>query len=142
MKRFIGLLLMLAVSSAWSSGAYAASFKVIVNDSVKARSLSKKTVSDYFLKKAKKWTDGTAVVPVDQIESSAVRDQFSRAVHGKPPAAIKSYWNQQIFSGRDVPPVEKKSDAEVLAYVKANPGAIGYVADTTETDGVRVVTLE
>jgi len=138
MKRIIALLLMLAMSS----GAYAASFKLIVNDSVKARSLSKKTVSDYFLKKAKKWADGTTVVPVDQIESSEVRDQFSRAVHGKPAAAIKSYWTQQIFSGRDVPPVEKKSDAEVIAFVKSNPGAIGYVADTTATDGVRVVTLE
>jgi ABC-type phosphate transport system substrate-binding protein len=138
MKRVIGLLLALAMSS----GAYAASFKVVVNDSVKARSLSKTVASDYFLKKAKKWDDGSAVVPVDQIESSAVREQFSRAVHGKPTSAIKSYWTQQIFSGRDVPPVEKKSDAEVLAYVKANPGAIGYVADTTDTDGLRVVTVE
>ena len=56
-------------------------------------------------------------------------------------AAVKSYWNQQIFSGRDVPPVEKKSDAEVLTFVRSTPGAIGYVSDAAAVDGVRVVTV-
>ena len=66
---------------------------------------------------------------------------FSKSIHGKTAAAVKSYWNQQIFSGREVPPVEKKSDAEVLSFVRSTPGAIGYVSDTASTDGVRVVTI-
>ena len=138
MKRVLGLLLLLLLAA---TGASAAPFKVIVHESVKVQSLPKKTVSDFFLKKATKWEGGAAVVPVDQLESSAVRDAFSRAVHGKPAAAIKSYWTQQIFSGRDVPPVEKKSDAEVIAFVKANPGAIGYVSESASADGVRVLTV-
>ena len=137
MKRVLGLLLLLTAAT----GVAAAPFKVIVHESVKVQSLPKKTVSDFFLKKATKWEGGAAVVPVDQLESSAVRDAFSRAVHGKPAAAIKSYWTQQIFSGRDVPPVEKKSDAEVIAFVKANPGAIGYVSESASADGVRVLTV-
>jgi len=137
MKRFLGVLLLLLATT----GVSAASFKVIVHESVKVQSLPKKTVSDYFLKKAKRWDDNASVVPVDEIESSGVRDAFSRAIHGKPTAAIKSYWTQQIFSGRDVPPVEKKSDAEVLAFVKANPGAIGYVSDSANVDGVRVLSV-
>jgi len=138
MKKIVGLLLVLSLSSA----AHAASYKLIVNDSVKVRSLSKKTVSDSFLKKVRKWEDGAAIVPVDQLEASDVRDAFSRAIHGKPATAIKSYWNQQIFSGRDVPPVEKKSDAEVVAFVRSNAGAIGYVSDGADVTGVRVVTVE
>jgi hypothetical protein len=43
-------------------------------------------------------------------------------------SAVESYWQQAIFSGRSVPPLEKASDAEVLAFVRANPGAVGYVS--------------
>jgi ABC-type phosphate transport system substrate-binding protein len=138
MKRLLAMMLLLIASGA----AHAASFKVIVNESVNVRALPKKSVSDLFLKKSVKWEGGQPVVVVDQIEASQVRDAFSRSVHGKPAAAIKSYWTQQIFSGRAVPPVEKKTDADVLAFVRANAGAIGYVADTTATDGVRVLEVK
>lgn len=121
--------------------AQAASYKVIVNNSVSVNSLSKKAASDLFLKKTTKWESGTPVMPVDQLDSSSAREGFSKAVHGKTAAAVKSYWNQQIFSGRDVPPVEKKSDAEVLSFVRSNPGAIGYVSEAASVEGVRVVTV-
>ena|ERR1700741_444185 len=119
----------------------AASAKVIVNNSVSITSLSKKAASDLFLKKTTKWSDGTAVLPVDLVDTSSTRESLSKSVHGKTTAAVKSYWNQQIFSGRDVPPVEKKSDAEVLAFVRSTPGAIGYVSEAASTEGVRVVTI-
>ncbi len=121
--------------------AHAAAYKIIVNNSVPVSSLSKKAASDLFLKKTTKWENGSAVMPVDQLDSSTAREGFSKAVHGKTAAAVKSYWNQQIFSGRDVPPVEKKSDAEVLAFVRSTAGAIGYVSDGASAEGVRVVTI-
>ena len=71
-----------------------------------------------------------------------VREAFSRHVHGKPARAIKQYWNQQIYAGRAVPPPELAGDAKVVAFVLANPGAIGYVsADATITD-VKLVTVD
>ena len=55
---------------------------------------------------------------------------------------IAEFWRQQIFSGRNVPPVEKASDAEVLDFVRGNPGAIGYVsASTSLAPDVKVVTV-
>ena len=131
----------LIAGTALAAPAQAASYKLIVNNSVPVSSLSKKAVSDLFLKKTIKWENGTAVMPVDQLDSSNAREGFSKDVHGKPAAAVKSYWNQQIFSGRDVPPVEKKSDAEVLSFVRSTPGAIGYVSEAASVDGVRVVTV-
>jgi len=132
---------LLAGTALITGSAQAASYKIIVNNSVPVTSLSKKAASDLFLKKTAKWENGTAVMPVDQLDSSGAREGFSKAVHGKPAAAVKSYWNQQIFSGRDVPPVEKKSDAEVLTFVRSTPGAIGYVSEAASVDGVRVVTV-
>jgi ABC-type phosphate transport system substrate-binding protein len=53
--------------------------------------------------------------------------------------AIVAAWQQEIFAGREIPPAEKPGDAAVIAFVKANPGAIGYVASFSPTEGVRVV---
>ena len=131
----------MVLAMAISAHAGAADFRVIVNSSAPATSLSRKAASDLFLKKTTKWDGGASVVPVDQLDSSGVRQAFSKSVHGKTAAAVKSYWNQQIFSGRDVPPVEKRSDAEVVSLVRSTPGAIGYVYETAATDGVRVVTI-
>jgi hypothetical protein len=114
MKRALAVLLLLVSTVA----AEAAQFKVIVNRSAKSDSLTKQQVSDLFLKKTTKWPDGTVVAAVDQPDSSAVREAFSKEIHGKPASAVKSYWNKQIFSGRDLPPLEKKTDAEVVAYVR------------------------
>ena len=125
----------------WTGAAEGAQFKVIANRAVKSDSLTRQQVSDLFLKKTTKWADGTAVAAVDLPDSSAVREAFSKEIHGRPASAVKSYWNKQIFSGRDLPPLEKKTDAEVVAYVRTTAGAIGYVAESAVTDGVSVVTV-
>ena len=127
--------------TAAASSAPAAGLKVIVNNAVQVDGLSKRETSDLFLKKTPRWTNGVAVVAIDQSDRSPVREEFSKTVHGKPAAAIKSYWQQQIFSGRDVPPVEKASDSEVVAAVRANPGAVGYVDGAADTAGVKVVPI-
>ena len=50
-----------------------------------------------------------------------------------------SFWQQQIFAGKDVPPDTKASDADVIAFVSATPGAIGYVSAGAAVAGVKVV---
>ena len=132
-----GLALLLVASTASAAG-----FKVVMNSAVHIDALPKKAVSDLFMKRTTKWSDGAAVVAVDQAESAAVRDEFSRTVHGKATAAVKSYWNQQIFSGREVPPVEKPGDAEVVKFVRSTPGAVGYVSEGAATEGLRVLQIE
>jgi len=107
-------------------------FQVIVNDANPISSLSAESVSRLFLKKATTWDDaswenGGKVLPVDRRSDSTVREQFTKEVHRRSVAAVKSYWQQMIFSGRDVPPPEKGSAGEVIEFVKSNPGAIGYI---------------
>ena len=79
-------------------------------------------------------------MPVDLSANSPVREAFSLAIHERDVNAVKSYWQRQIFSGRGVPPPEKASDSEVLAFVRANPGAVGYVSSGTAVgSGVKVL---
>src|SRR5881394_67528 len=92
--------LLLAASSVAAEG-----FKIIVNERNPRPSLSRAEVSEMLLKKRTHWSDGSAVVPVDQQRGSPARGALSMQVHGRTADAVKSYWQQQIFSGRDVPPV-------------------------------------
>ncbi|HSN16206.1 MAG TPA: hypothetical protein VLT61_16355 [Anaeromyxobacteraceae bacterium] len=139
-KRFCtrtGLLLalLLPVASA------AADYVVVVHASVPVTSLSRSEASRLFLRSSTLWPNGEHVKPVDLSKGSAARLAFTREVRGRSPGAIEQYWTQAVFSGRAIPPPEKRNDAEVLAYVRENPGAIGYVSAGAATDGVKRVAI-
>ena len=118
------------------------SYKVIVNNANPVDSISTRDLSRMFLRKLTRWSGELVVNPVDLNPDSTVREQFSTDVLGKPVFAVKAYWNRQIFSGAALPPPEKGNDAEVLTYVQANPGAIGYVSATAEVTNVKVIRID
>jgi ABC-type phosphate transport system substrate-binding protein len=122
--------------------AQAPGYVIVVNPANPVASLSRDEASKLFLKKTPRWSTGAEVVPVDLPEGSAVREAFTKSVLKKSVGAVKSYWQQQIFSGRGVPPTEKGSDAEVVSFVRSNPHAIGYVSATTPVgSSVKVVAV-
>ncbi len=116
-------------------------FRVVVNNANPVAIMSAEDVSDLLLKKSAAWEDGVAAEPVDQVASSPVREALSQAVHGRAVAAVKSYWQTQVFSGALAPPPEVADDAEVVSFVRSRRGGIGYVSAGAAVDGVRVVSL-
>jgi ABC-type phosphate transport system substrate-binding protein len=144
MRRTLTLLAAIAVAwlCAGTRNATAADFKIVVHASNPTANLSAAQLARLFLKKDTRWEGGEAVDPVDQSAKSTVRAAFSTDVHRKDVGSIKSYWQQQIFSGRGTPPPEMSSDAEVLAFVRSHAGAIGYVSSAAAVgEGVKVVKL-
>jgi ABC-type phosphate transport system substrate-binding protein len=137
MRRFLVIAMLLAAAAAPATPP----FLVVVNEANPIASLSYEELSELFLKKTSRWSDGNLVLPVDQAEESHIREKFNREVHRKSAAAVRAYWQQRIFSGRDVPPPEKRGDADVLAFVRNNPAGIGYVSGTTSTSGVKVLAV-
>lgn len=122
--------------------AQANAFRIVVNTANPVSSLTKSEASRLFLKKVTSWKDGKPVLVVDQPEVSPCRRSFTKEIHGREVASVKSYWQQMIFAGRAVPPTEKPSDHDVVSFVATNPLAIGYVSpNTTVGDGVKIVTL-
>ncbi len=100
--------------------------------------LSAAKVARMFLKKLKRWDHGDRVAPIDLDAKSPIRKDFTKAVHGKSVTAINSFWQRMIFSGRGVPPLEESSEEKILDFVRADPGAIGYVAAGTPLgDGLK-----
>ena len=103
-------------------------FRVVVHASNATRTIERSVLAEAFLKKTTRWGSGETIKPLDQRASSGVRRAFSLSVLNRSVAAIRSYWQQRIFSGRDVPPPELDSDESVIAYVERSPGAVGYVS--------------
>jgi len=137
------LFLVVALLCAATGRAQAQGFTVVVNAASPVSSVSKAELSNVFLKKSVKWASGAPAVPVDLEKSSKTRDAFTKAVHGRPLAMINAYWQDKIFTGKDAPPAERSSDADVLAFVRGNPNAVGYVAAGTELGaGVKAVTVQ
>jgi len=122
--------------------AAAASFKVVVNAGNSVASASSAQLTRIFLRQATVWPSGQGATPVDLVEGHPVRQDFSQGVLHRSVDAVRVFWQRQIFSGNAVPPAEKVSDDEVLAFVRANPGGVGYVAESTPLPaGVRVITV-
>jgi ABC-type phosphate transport system substrate-binding protein len=119
----------------------AADFVVVVNSSVPVTSLTRSEASRLFLRNSTQWPNGEHVKPVDLAKGSPVRVAFTKEILGRSPGAIEQYWTQAVFSGRAVPPPEKRTDNEILSYVRETPGAIGYVSAGAATEGVKRVAI-
>jgi len=107
-------------------------FVVIVNPSVVGVNVRRADLAAVFLRTAWRWGGGATAVPVDQSGTSAVRKAFSDSVLGMPVATALQYWQKQMFQANARrPPAVKGSDAEVIAFVAATEGAVGYVSKGT-----------
>jgi len=117
------------------------SFQVIVHADNPTPSMSRAEVSRLLLKKVSRWSFGTKppAHPVDQARGTAIREAFSLKIHKRKPSAVRSYWQQRIFSGRGVPPPEASSDTEVVEFVSGDVGAIGYVSKAAVLEGVKTL---
>jgi ABC-type phosphate transport system substrate-binding protein len=147
MKRMVlGLALALATPGLVpATEAAAPGYKVVVATTNPVAAIDRAELAKIFLRNVTRWKGGLEIAPVDQSARSAVRTEFTRDVLDKAGlgriSAVESYWQERIYTGRGLPPPVMASDAEVVAFVAANPGGIGYVKPSADTTGVKVVEL-
>jgi ABC-type phosphate transport system substrate-binding protein len=103
--------------------------------------MSKDLVRQAFLKQITRWQDDENIRPADLFAKSVTRRQFSEKILGRSVEAVKSYWQQRVFSGRDIPPPEFATEDAVVEYVKQHPGAIGYVSKGVDLSTTKVVSV-
>jgi len=119
----------------------ASNYQVIVHPNNSAVTLDRRFAEDAFLKKITVWPDGVVIRPVDLAASSPVRRRFTEDILNRSVEAMKGYWQQRIFSGRDVPPPELDTDDDVIAYVLKYEGAIGYVSGSANLRGAKALAV-
>lgn len=134
------LLILFAPSALAGEEAY----RIIVHPELGIASVERTFLRDAFLKKRTRWPGGgdELIRPVDHDPDSAARRKFSQDILGRSVPAVKSYWQQVIFTGRDVPPPELDTEALIVSYVQSHPGAVGYVSGKADVTGVKVVAVK
>jgi ABC-type phosphate transport system substrate-binding protein len=128
--------LLLGVLTA-AAGAAAEPIRVIVHPS-RAGALSHAEVRAIFLKQKVLWGDGQTIVPINREAGSPLRERFSTRLLGQGSQRLVGYWNQRYFEAGEFPPATLASQDAVLAFVAANPNAVGYVAASSVSDAVAV----
>lgn len=117
-------------------------YRIIVHPDNPTSKASRQLLANAFLKEITRWDGGEAIRPVDLKPQNTTRRHFSERVLNRSVAAVKSYWQQRIFSGRGVPPPELDSDEAVVAYVMKHRGGVGYISTTADIGKARLVRLE
>lgn len=142
MRKLLAFLILLSTVSYAATDA--PKIVIIVNAANHTSEVTKKQVADIFLKKIRKWPDGTPTLPADLPGSSPTRKAFSDEFLEKDVSSVETYWQQMVFSSRDTPPPIKPFESSIVLYVKDTPGGIGYVSSTirvTGAEGIKVVTV-
>ena len=114
-------------------------YQVIVHPRNAVASVERKFLEDAFLKKISAWPNDDVIRPADLASDSPVRRVFSHDILNRSVEAVKGYWQQRIFSGRDVPPPEFQRDEDVVQFVLKHEGAVAYVSGTANVDGCKVL---
>jgi hypothetical protein len=135
----IGIIALVLATSAITGRAADERFKVIVHPGNSIAWIERAFLCNAYLKKEIEWSDGSTILPVDLATRYSVRDQFTHEVLRKTSAQLKNYWNQRIFSGKGTPPPEARVIADVIAYVLANHGAVGYIPAEVDPGGAKVI---
>lgn len=118
-----------------------AGFRLIVNPANPTSSVERRFIVDAFLKKTTRWPNDEAIRPVDLEPSSDTRRRFSEEVLKRSVPAVKSYWQQMVFSGQNIPPPELDGDEQVVRFVLRNPGGVGYVSAGANIESAKVLSL-
>lgn len=104
--------------------------EVIAHPSV---DLSAAEIRDVFLGE-RQWLGDLKLVPVDNL---AAHHQFLAKVLQTDVPKYAARWIRKSFREGLAAPLVKGSDAEVTAFVRSTPGAVGYVS--TPSAGVKVL---
>jgi ABC-type phosphate transport system substrate-binding protein len=142
MSRWWRVLLMAVPLFLLASPAWPADFVIVVHSSVEGSQIRRSVLASIYQKDVVRWGNELRIVPVDQSSHAAIREAFTREVLGESLGEVQRFWERRLATNRQLPPITRASDAEVLAFVASNKGAIGYVRPGIELpQGVKVVTL-
>jgi hypothetical protein len=144
MRKILALLLLTTLFGLVAPSVQSAEqgFRVIVNTDNPVHQASRDFVSKAFLKKVREWPNGQVIRPADLDDSSRVRSAFSRSVLKRSVLAVKRYWQQAIFSGRDIPPPELETEVAAVRFVQRNSGGVAYVSTSANVEGVKVLSID
>jgi ABC-type phosphate transport system substrate-binding protein len=99
----------------------------LIGNNTGLSSVNKKQLNAIFQGSRSLWQNGEEVQVVMPSARTDFSEQFSLYALQRSYPALQKFWLGLVFQGRANAPVFLNSSAEILDYVKRNPGAIGMV---------------
>lgn len=112
---------------------------VVVSAQSEVHELAKKDVLALYTGHTRLFPNGQPAVALDQFRDGPARAAFYQALTGMDIARINSYWARLHFTGQVQPPQVAGDDEAVLARLRADPRALGYLTEEPKSASVRVV---
>lgn len=120
-------------------GVVHADLVVVVNARNGVAAMTRNEVINIFFGRNRQFFNGIEAMPVDLEDAHPKRARFYSLLVGKDLSEVNAYWSRQIFTGRMQAPPRLGSTEDVLKWVVANPGGIGFIELSRADARVRVV---
>jgi hypothetical protein len=131
------LVLLLGFVSAWSA-ASAQDVLLVANKSVQISAISAADLRAIFLGTKTRFADGAHALPV-VLRGGPVHEVFLTNYLGENSQQFRMRWQNAVFTGQGAMPKTCDSEAALIEYVAATPGAIGYVSRISPQDNVKTL---
>lgn len=109
---------------------------VVVNKGNGVPSINARILRNIYLGKQAMWPDNKPIL-VAVFKEGNLHEKFLKTIVQQNPTQFSLYWKNLTFTGTGVAPKVFDTEAEVKAYVKANPGAIGYISVAGIDDSIK-----
>lgn len=116
---------------------------VIVNKSSSVSNLSMAELKTYFKLESQFWKNNERVAAATLAYEKPEATKFNSLVYEMPNDGVKKTWIQKIFRGqiKEAPKLQR-SDEDMLKFVAATSGAIGFISADKVDGSVKVVTID
>ena len=131
--------LLLIVLMLAATAVFAEEVAVVVNPNIKISEVSSSDLRDVF-NGDKSSLGGVHVVPVT-LKGGPAHEAFLKAHVGKSDSAFRASWRSLVFTGQGSMPKTFDTEAALVDYVAATPGAIGYVSRSTNREKVKTLVV-
>lgn len=122
-------------------GETAVELVAIANPSVIEEEISPAELKDIFNDRKTSWRDGSRI-RLAILKEGPVHESVLTDIAGTTPEQYRSFWRIRTFTGKGTPPVSLSTEEDLVAYVKANPGAFAVVGSSSVTEGVKVIEMK
>ena len=123
-----------------ATAVFAEEVAVVVNPNIKISEVSSNDIRDVF-NGEKSALAGVHVVPVT-LKGGPAHVLFLKTHVGKSDSAFRASWRSLVFTGQGSMPKTFDTDAALMDYVAATPGAIGYVSRPASGDKVKMLVVK
>src|ERR1035441_1001584 len=109
---------------------------LVVNQGVQISEIRDADLRAIFTGEKTRFADGSHAVPVT-LKGGAVHEVFLRNHLGESPDEFRAEWRKAAFTRQGAMPRAFASEAALIEYVAATPGALGYVSRIPPQDKVK-----